>query len=121
MQQRLLVLTVAMLACHTIQASVLIRDVRVIDLVTDEVRAGMPARAALEAATDGPARLLGGDAKFGTIAAGQVADLVLLDANPLDDITNTRRIGGAMVRGRWRARADLDRLLEGVAERAAKR
>jgi hypothetical protein len=39
----------------------------------------------------------------------------LLDANPLDDITNTRRIHGVMVRGRWLSRAELDDLLDSLA------
>lgn len=45
---------------------------------------------------------------FGTIAAGQRADLVLVDANPLTDITNVSKISGVMVRGRWLDRAALD-------------
>ena len=46
--------------------------------------------------------LLGTDAmNTGTIAAGRSADLLLLDANPLEHIANTRRIAGVMVRGRW--------------------
>src|SRR6185369_9576399 len=52
---------------------------------------------------------------IGRIAAGMRADLVLLDANPLDDIRNTRRIAGVMARGRYRARAELDALLERIA------
>ena len=40
---------------------------------------------------------------------------MLLEANPLDDITNTRQIAGTMVRGRWYSRADLDLMLEAVA------
>jgi imidazolonepropionase-like amidohydrolase len=46
------------------------------------------------------------------IATGREADLVLLDANPLDDITSTRRIHGVMARGRWYPAAELDALLE---------
>ncbi|HEX8408138.1 MAG TPA: amidohydrolase family protein [Thermoanaerobaculia bacterium] len=45
---------------------------------------------------------------FGTIAAGQRADLVLVNANPLTDINNVSKISGVMVRGRWLDRATLD-------------
>jgi imidazolonepropionase-like amidohydrolase len=85
------------------------------------VRAGLTPRAALEAATLGPARLFGKDSEFGRIAAGQAADFVLLDGNPLEDISNTRRIHSVMLRGRWLPREELDRMLRGVAERAARR
>ena len=43
---------------------------------------------------------------------GAEADLILLDANPLDDITNTRRIHGVMLRGRWLSRTELDGILK---------
>ncbi len=45
---------------------------------------------------------------FGTIESGKRADLVLLNANPLDDITNVSKIDGVMVNGRWFSRSDLD-------------
>ena len=45
---------------------------------------------------------------FGAIERGRRADLVLVDANPLVDITNVAKISGVMVRGRWLSRADLD-------------
>ena len=45
---------------------------------------------------------------FGTIEPGKRADLVLVDANPLADITNVAKISGVMVRGRWLDRAELD-------------
>jgi imidazolonepropionase-like amidohydrolase len=85
------------------------------------VRAGIPPRAALQAATLGPARFFGHEREFGSIEVGKAADLVLLEANPLDAIDNTRRIAGVMLRGRWLSRADLDRMLGEVATRAAKR
>jgi imidazolonepropionase-like amidohydrolase len=63
------------------------------------VEAGLSPAAALAAATRDAARFL--DARdWGTIASGNVADLVLLDANPLADIANTRRISRVVVRGR---------------------
>jgi imidazolonepropionase-like amidohydrolase len=91
------------------------------DELASIVQAGLTPRAALETATLSPARLFGKEKEFGRIARGQSADLVLLDGNPLEDISNTRRIHGVMLRGRWLPRAELDRMLRGVAERAASR
>ena len=85
------------------------------------VAAGLPPRAALEAATINVARHFKRVGEFGAIAAGQSADLVLLDANPLDSIGNTRRIAGVMLRGRWLDRAELDAMLAGIAARQASR
>ena len=46
---------------------------------------------------------------MGTIEKGKLADMVLLDANPLDDIRNTQKIAAVIVNGRYLSRADLDR------------
>jgi imidazolonepropionase-like amidohydrolase len=70
----------------------------------------------LRTSTYNPALYLKQLDEFGTVERGKRADLVLLDANPLDDITNTRQISGVMVRGRWYTKADLDKMLELVAE-----
>jgi imidazolonepropionase-like amidohydrolase len=59
------------------------------------------------------------DGRFGTVAAGQRADLVLLDANPLDDIGNLARRSGVMVRGRWVSAEELRTGLEELAARYA--
>jgi imidazolonepropionase-like amidohydrolase len=65
------------------------------------VAAGLTPYQALATGTVNVARHFGWEAESGTIAAGQRADLVLLDANPLADIANTSRIAGVMVNGRW--------------------
>lgn len=83
------------------------------------VKAGLTPMQALQTATLNPARFLGRESELGSIAKGKVADLVLLDANPLDDIGNTRRIRGVMLAGRWFDRAGLDAMLEQVAAAAA--
>jgi imidazolonepropionase-like amidohydrolase len=57
---------------------------------------------------------------FGTIAPGQRADLVLLDASPLADISNVGRIRGVMVRGRWLDRATLDTRLAEIEKKHAR-
>ena len=73
--------------------------------------AGLTNDETLAAATRIPATWLGVISDRGTIEAGKRADLVLLDADPLVDIRNTRRIAGVMVNGRWLARRTLDRML----------
>ncbi len=50
------------------------------------------------------------------VAVGQRADLLLLDANPLDDVRNVRKRVGVMVRGRWLTDAELRRRLAEVAQ-----
>jgi imidazolonepropionase-like amidohydrolase/Tol biopolymer transport system component len=70
------------------------------------VQSGLTPSEALVAATGGAARVLSVP-DIGTIAEGQWADLVLLDANPLDDIRNTRRIREVIQRGRIVDRARL--------------
>ncbi len=78
------------------------------------VEAGLTPLEALRTATLNPARVLGMADSLGTIEAGKLADLVLLDANPLVDIANTRRIRAVVADGRLYRRADLDRLLARV-------
>lgn len=66
------------------------------------VRAGLTPAEALRAATLRPAEFLGRLDRAGSIAPGKVADLVLLDGDPLVDITNTRRISAVILKGRLR-------------------
>jgi imidazolonepropionase-like amidohydrolase len=83
------------------------------------VKAGLTPTEALQAATRNPARFLGKDREFGTIERGKFADLVLLNANPLDDINNTRKIAAVVANGRLLDRKRLDGMLDQV-EAAAK-
>ena len=75
------------------------------------VRAGFTPLAALQAATVVPARFLGRARTHGTIERGRQADLVLLGANPLEDIRNTRRINAVITGGAVLDRAALDAML----------
>lgn len=83
------------------------------------VAAGFTPMEALQTATLNPAKFLGMDDRLGTVEKGKMADLVLLDADPLDDIRNTQKIAAVIVNGRYLSRGDLDKLLAGV-EAAAK-
>jgi len=83
------------------------------------VAAGFTPMQALQSATLNPARYLGRDQDLGTIEVGKVADLVLLDANPLDDIANTQRIHAVVVNGRYLDRTALDLMLHDVEVVAA--
>lgn len=53
--------------------------------------------------------------EFGTVSVGRRADLILLEANPLEDIANLQRRAGVMVRGRWLAEAEIQERLAGIA------
>jgi len=64
------------------------------------VQAGLTPKEALQAATLNPARFLGKERDFGALEKGRMADLVLLDANPLEDIANTKRIVGVVFDGK---------------------
>jgi imidazolonepropionase-like amidohydrolase len=79
------------------------------------VDAGFSPFQALESGTVNAARYFGTAAAVGTVAAGMRADLVLLEANPLENIENSKRIAGVMLNGRWVPRADLDKRLGEIA------
>ena len=84
------------------------------------VQSGMTPLEALQTATINPAEFLGLDKTLGTIEKGKVADLVLLEANPLESIANTKRIAAVVSNGRYLDRSALDGLLADVAAKVAR-
>ena len=82
------------------------------------VAAGFTPLEALQTATINPAKFLGMEDKVGTVELGKFADLVMLDANPLDDIRNTQKIAAVFTNGHYLSRAALDKMLAGVEEAA---
>lgn len=85
------------------------------------VSAGLTPMEALQAATLNPAAFFGKLDSLGTVEKDKIADFVLLDANPLKDISNTRRINAVVVNGRLLDRKALDGLLAQVEARASKK
>jgi hypothetical protein len=75
---------------------------------------GMSAYEAIQAATLKPARFLGKETEFGTIATGRRADLILVEKNPLEDLNSLMKLKGVMVRGIWLPREKLDEMLAGM-------
>jgi imidazolonepropionase-like amidohydrolase len=84
------------------------------------VAAGFTPLEALQTATLHPARFFGIEGQLGTIEEGKIADMVLLSANPLEDIANTQKIAGVFVNGRYFYHAEIEKMLAGV-EAAARR
>ena len=78
--------------------------------------AGLSPYEAIETVTVNAAQYWNREGEHGIVATGGEADLLLLAANPLDDIANTRAIEGVAINGRWLDRGELDRLLDSVSE-----
>jgi imidazolonepropionase-like amidohydrolase len=78
------------------------------------VEAGLSPLSVLQSATINPARFLGKEKELGTIEEGKLADLLLLEANPLENIKNTRRIAAVIVNGRYLPKESLQMMLEDV-------
>jgi hypothetical protein len=89
------------------------------DELGELVKAGLSPGEALAAGTVRAAEFLRLEADYGTVEVGKVADLLLLTANPLEDIARTRGIEAVILNGEVRTRADLDELLRVVEGRIA--
>jgi imidazolonepropionase-like amidohydrolase len=78
-------------------------------------KAGMSPYKILESGTRNPAAYLKAEKDFGTVETGKVADLILLDANPLADVANMTKRSGVMVRGKWFSQSELQKMLDDIA------
>lgn len=89
--------------------------------LTELVAAGLSAYQALATGTRNPGRFLServrGTPPVGTVSAGSRANLLLLEADPLTDISNVARIAGVVVGGKWYAQSDIDSMRVARAER----
>jgi imidazolonepropionase-like amidohydrolase len=79
------------------------------------VDAGLTPYEALRTGTVNAARYFDSEDRIGTVQAGMAADLVLLDANPLADISNSGRVHGVMVDGRWLSKQDISQILAALS------
>jgi len=84
------------------------------------VEAGLTPLEALQAATINAARYQSKEKELGTVEKGKLADLVLLDSNPLDKITNTQKINAILMNGKLISKAEIERMLQSI-EAAAQR
>lgn len=89
------------------------------DELNNFVAAGMTPYEALNAATRNAAEFLGALEEFGTVGAGQRADLILVEADPLEDVANVEKRVGVMLAGRWLAEAELQEILQMRADEYA--
>jgi hypothetical protein len=90
------------------------------DELAEFVDAGLTPMEALQTATLNPARYFGMTDAFGTVELGKTADLILLEANPLENIRNTQKIAGVILNGRLISKPELQKMLSD-AEAAANR
>ena len=75
------------------------------------VEAGLTPREALASSVVNGPKFLGHSNEYGALAKGKIADILLLDSNPLEDISATRQIRGVVLKGQWHDRAALDAFL----------
>ena len=78
--------------------------------------AGLTPQQILTSGTRNVARYYGAEREFGTVTVGRRADLLLLEANPLNDVANVARRAGVMVNGRWLPEAEIQARLARIAE-----
>ena len=81
--------------------------------------AGLPNFAILKSGTANPAAFFSAVGEYGTLVKDASADLILLKANPLENVSNLRQISGVMVRGNWLSRDTIDTELAAIAGRYA--
>lgn len=81
------------------------------------VDAGLSPFEAIRAGTSGAAEFMNAAGAWGTVAAGRRADLILLEDNPLKDVSTISKPAGVMVRGKWHSQAELTGELEKLAKR----
>jgi imidazolonepropionase-like amidohydrolase len=85
------------------------------------VQAGLTPTEALQTATINPAKYLHIQRSLGRIERGKIADMVLLEANPLEDISNTKRIAAVVVNGRYLSKDSLQKMLADIEKAANKK
>jgi imidazolonepropionase-like amidohydrolase len=85
------------------------------------VEVGLTPYQALRTSTTAPFEYLGESAEAGTIAVGKRTDLLLVDGNPLDDVSAVSRISGVWMRGRWFPKQEIDERMRELAEAGAGR
>jgi imidazolonepropionase-like amidohydrolase len=91
------------------------------DELTLLVQAGLTPIETLQAATINPAEFLGLSNSIGTVEKSKVADLVLLEASPLEHITNTQRINTVVINGRYLPKEKLQKMLAEAEDVANKK
>jgi len=85
------------------------------------VHAGLSPMEALQAATINPAKFFGKETELGTIEKGKLAHLILLEADPLADISNTKKINAVVLNGRLFDRNGLGKMLIEIEAAANKK
>ena len=85
------------------------------DELRELVAAGLTPFEALKTATANPAEFLKAGTEFGTVGEGRRADLILVDHNPLDDVSFVSRRVGVMIRGRWLPQSEIQKRLDEIA------
>jgi len=76
------------------------------------VQAGLSPLSALRSATINPANYTGKEKDMGTITKGKLADLILLDENPLNDISNTKKINAVVINGKLLSKTELEKMMK---------